>query len=112
MSKKEVQTGTIIHGTYRPEDLWDAFSPYLGDFANEKWFQKAEKLTEYICENFLTMSYAAETAYTRELDEIINDHVFPLMEDLAPSGYYFGTHPGNSSDFGFWSKGLLGVVSW
>lgn len=32
-----------------------------------------------------------------DLDELTN-----LLNDAAPAGHYFGAHPGDGADFGFW----------
>ena len=32
----------------------------------------------------------------------ILDDLFDVMNGYAPEGYYFGAHPGDGSDFGFW----------
>ena len=33
----------------------------------------------------------------------ICSELFDLLEQLAPEGYYFGSHIGDGSDFGFWT---------
>lgn len=36
------------------------------------------------------------------LDEALHS-LEDTLGDMAPKGYYFGPHPGNSSDIGYWS---------
>lgn len=79
---------TIIHGTSRCEDLYPAFRSLLLLLDPEKasgYSESLDTIEEY--------NWGAE--------------VFSLTDDLdvlAPDGYYFGSHPGDGSDYGFWKQ--------
>lgn len=44
-------------------------------------------------------------ATKRLAEDRLNDFLYELFDtlnDIAPDGCYFGAHPGNGSDMGFW----------
>lgn len=72
---------SLSHGTHITDDIFDAVKGFLPD-------------------HLITL-------YDNEKDEsvkseILNDDVFEHLNEIAPDGYYFGAHPGDGSDFGFW----------
>lgn len=78
--------GTVSHGTMRPEDLEPVFEQVL----NELNPDRAARLRH---------------DYVAELDRQV--YIVALMDALdleAPKGYYFGPHPGDGSDYGFWEE--------
>lgn len=89
---------TIIHGTCRNCDLIPAFLSVL------KGVPEYEHLVR------------ANIPLSVELDDEHNEwwdsgeafwfciKLFELLEDYAPEGYFFGLHPGDGSDFGFWKS--------
>lgn len=94
-TKPFVYFGTISHGTLRSEDLIPTFLTALEDLDAPR---AAALRTEY----------GLDEDY-REIDQISSEDAGWLMESLfdaldacAPAGYYFGAHPGDGSDFGFW----------
>lgn len=82
--------GTISHGTMRPEDLIPAFVAELERLDIEKHHVKL------IDEANALDDYESETA------DFILEELFDALTDAAPPYLYFGTHPGDGSDFGFW----------
>jgi hypothetical protein len=89
--------GSLSHATMRPEDLIPCFERYLKEHAPEKHaeimaeYPEYEKLGEafYDNDNYETALYMLES-------------LFNALDTLAPDGHYFGAHPGDGSDYGFW----------
>lgn len=86
--------GSISHGTMRDEDLIDAFSSELHYLAKANKRIKEFRALLKECE-----SYAPDDA-----PDIVND-LFDALQELAPPYFYFGAHPGDGSDYGFWMYG-------
>ncbi|MGB2927799.1 MAG: hypothetical protein WBB70_02680 [Desulfobacterales bacterium] len=42
--------------------------------------------------------------------EILFQDIFGILEDIAPEGCYFGTHPGDFGLIGFWDEALFSVT--
>ena len=83
---KELLNQTISHGTMRPEDLIPKFLEVLEEL-NPKISESAKHWNEL----------AIEEAQSQFLSEL-----FDLLDQEAPEGFYFGSHPGDGSDYGFW----------
>ena len=82
-----LQPGTISHGTMRAQDLVPAFLDALR-----------------ACNPVLAEQLDAErpSIYSDEMPEWLNETLWDAMDKHAPEGHYFGSHPGDGSDYGIW----------
>jgi hypothetical protein len=101
---KTKQLGTISHGTLRTEDLLNACAFFLQDFQLEAYKELALPENRELAARIEQVKWDAfeADAYSEDADYLLNEDVFPLMDELAPMGHYFGAHPGDGSDLGFW----------
>ena len=90
----EYRNYSLSHATMRNEDLIPCFADFLRDHA-ECW-PYAEPVNA--CDHLFD-----ETGYyDPELAEYLLDDLFSALNEIAPDGCYFGSHPGDGSDYGFW----------
>lgn len=94
-----MQTGTLIHGTLRAEDLIPAFWAEIRRIGGREslediYAEYGDLLVEAVC----TPEQIDVWDEHMELLEVLQDR----LNDLAPEGMYFGAHIGDGSDFGFW----------
>lgn len=93
--------GTVIEATMRPEDLIPAFCEELRTLGHkskelyniERRFESAtrpDELGKYV--NY----------FETEDSQWDLDSLFDMLEEHAPAWMYFGSHPGDGSDYGFW----------
>ena len=94
---------SISHATMRNEDLIPKFVSVLfilnSEKAHELWKSNTELLTA-LCD------YNAGIEGNPYWDsddatEVCND-LFTLLDNETPNGFYFGSHIGDASDYGFW----------
>lgn len=86
---------SISHGTMRPQDVL----PSLLDALREK-----DEDAHSQCLNLIP-AHAAEDEGAEWWTEEAPEHIYAIFDslnDCAPSGLYFGAHPGDGSDYGFW----------
>jgi hypothetical protein len=88
---QDMTNRTLIGGTLNLEHLFPFFRTLLAQLDPDKVQGYSEDLYSVPTEDWVD-----------EVNELMDD-----LERLAPEGYYFGAHPGDGSDFGFWSTALL-----
>ena len=101
-TKKVAQPGSVIHATLRNQDLIPAFLQKFGELdfkAMDSFLRKRDALREALYE----LTNGKETTYW-QLEEAIDDSndLVDILNAYAPEDHYFGSHPGDGSDFGFW----------
>ena len=90
----KAQPGTVISATIREEDLVPAFMSELERHNPKAWAYLEQDRADAMRHggfNGDAMSY------------FFNDQLFDAMQTIAPRGTYFGSHPGDGADWGFWS---------
>lgn len=101
---KTFENQSLSHATMREEDTIPAFMYFLEEHDQEK----ATKITSnYSGEGW---PYSMDglswgdpfNAKQSELAPDLLDDLVNALNSIAPEGFYFGSHPGNSSDYGFW----------
>lgn len=97
MKHKQYIIGTISHGTMREEDLIPEFVYILKQFSkgkNKVQFKECKEIEKRIkSENY----YQSE-----EAGFDLNEFLFHALQDYALPYFYFGSHPGDGADYGFW----------
>lgn len=99
---REEDTGTVISGTHRPEDLIPALTDQLMAMGGRS-IAHAFRRNVYSDVYKHLEDYGDLVAF--EDQEAVGELVEALFDELAaraPEGTYFGAHPGDSSDYGFW----------
>ena len=85
------EPGSVIHGTHRPQDLIPAFLQF--------WDATGKTLAEY---NYAKNLDDDDEWWDSEMCNWFLHDLFERLNDIAPTDHYFGAHPGDGSDFGFW----------
>jgi len=109
------ELGTVISGTMRHEDLIPAFMDRLDDLKQDLALSAADtqnagcelEITRQVgaIDDFLgaiEQRMEAEGYYSSEQSDYDLEELFERLENFAPDGCYFGAHPGDGADYGFW----------
>ena len=93
MNIEELRDKTVISGTMRAEDLIPAFLGVLKTYSPDTY-------KTYVTDNpnVLNVKSLSEEDQYWTVDEL-----FDKLNAIAPEGTYFGSHPGDGADYGFWT---------
>lgn len=89
-----LEVGTVVHGTHRPEDLIPALMSEL-ESRDPSGYRLFLETNQHV---YLSL---ADDPNSNEIHEIV-ERLFDDLNWCAPDGYFFGAHPGDGSDFGYW----------
>lgn len=93
----KVKGWSVSESTMRPEDLIPEFWSLLYRFAMADVNVSILDTLGEIQESMKESAYYESDDSTFDLD-----YLFDTLNQYAPDGYYFRSHPGNGSDYGFW----------
>jgi hypothetical protein len=105
MNFKHASFGTVSHGTLRTEDLLDSFAAELEwqVTRNADYFQQDDAMRTQRDRLLCIVNDARECdPDSEDADYILNEKLIDALQEFAPAYAYFGAHPGDGSDFGFW----------
>ena len=118
MNKKPQPFDIVSSGTLRDSDLLDAMLRVLECYRPVKYKDLIAKGREFLEVypdfGYISYFYEVDKLYPflivdeliypliDELDWLINEDLFNAMQDVAPSGCYYGSNPGDASLLGFW----------
>jgi hypothetical protein len=92
---------SVSHGTHRPQDLIPAFLDAVEAYAPAHYeaivAQPFPFIPAYVQdEGDYSDWWDSEEAHWKVTE------LFDILDESSPEGCYFGAHPGDGSDFGFW----------
>jgi hypothetical protein len=88
--------GTVSHATMRPEDLIPSFCEELRSLGH-----RSTELSR------IEKDSRREGYYETEQADYDLESLFNMLDEHAPAWMYFGSHPGDGSDYGFWLSDSL-----
>jgi hypothetical protein len=109
------ETGTVSEGTMLAKDVLPAIMDVLFEYAPEVYQRIASDIASEFDFTYSELC-AGEDLWSEEeekwiiLDELwgtefismLVNEAFDAMGEIAPEGTYFGSHPGDGCDYGFW----------
>tara|TARA_R100000306_G_C4342721_1_gene126066 strand:- start:91 stop:423 length:333 start_codon:yes stop_codon:yes gene_type:complete len=105
--------GTLISGTMRPQDLIPQFFRELRSKDKNAWWAILRPLldeTPKIIHSFVfhhddpfpVSPYDDDPWWVSDEASEVLSELFDALNEQAPEGWYFGAHPGDGADYGFW----------
>jgi len=92
---KQIQMGTVSHGTMRNEDLIPSFAAELAYYTgDEEWAILFGEIED--------METSDNYDWDSDRAQEVLFELFDALDGLSPAYCYFGENEGDGSDYGFW----------
>ncbi len=104
----KITLGTVSHATMKPEDLIPCFLDLLKELDENNEYTsviaEGEKIIKYNEEKEdLNIPEDKDLDWDSEnVSEYLNEDLWNALDSFAPPYCYFGAHPGDGSDYGYW----------
>ena len=95
-------TGTVSQATMRPQDVLPACMNVLAVYHEDAHYRIRSTFIEIASVSYLVLHDDSPTWQCEDISWLLNEDIWNAMQDIAPPGYYFGAHPGDGCDYGFW----------
>ena len=100
---------TLIHATMRNCDLVPVFLRALRGTNEYKHFMlECKRVKDLRVVIDLNASDQDERWLSEAMANFVED-LFDALNNYAPEGYYFGSHPGDGSDYGYWTDEFANI---
>ena len=100
--RESERPGSISHGTLRNEDLIPKYMSIIfrnnPQKAREIW-KSSPNLLQALCDEKVGQN---NSWWDSEEACEIAEELMDTLQEYAPEGHYFGSHPGDGSDIGYW----------
>jgi hypothetical protein len=105
-----ITLGTVSHATMRPEDLIPCFIGLLKELDTNKEYtsviEEGEQIIDYNGQEKDDLNNQ-DTDTSKDWDSenvsmFLNEDLWEALNDFSPPYCYFGAHPGDGSDYGYW----------
>lgn len=99
--------GSISTGTLRTQDLLPAFLDECESLRLSRDERNAVRQIRKTTNRIINGRYGDEDAYWQEIASLHVDKLQDILNNHALPYFYFGSHPGDGADFGFWLSDCL-----
>jgi hypothetical protein len=101
MNANNIKNASISHGTMRPQDLIPAFLGALESIDPDGYEQVMLAPFGVILAYVMDEGEASPWWDSEDAADVVAQ-LFDTLDAAAPEGFYFGAHPGDGCDYGFW----------
>lgn len=97
---------SVSRGTFRACDLVPVFLDLIRDTPEYMQIMQTNNWNLKVMFD-PTATDRDERWESEDMAEFLNEMLFDVLDGYSPEGCYFGAHPGDGSDFGYWESSLL-----